>query len=100
MKEKGLCFDCLKGHLARHCPEKRPCNKCLGRHSDLLHQERHELPVNKPGNNNISEIEGKREVKAEVGTSRVNTARNCDQHQIPDEAFVASVPLIALTAIK
>ena len=32
--------------------------------------------------------------------SRVNTARNYDQHQILDEAFVASVPLIALTAIK
>ena len=99
-KKKSLCFYCLKEHCARDCSEKRPCSKCQRRHSDFLHQERQKISVTTSGNNNINEVEGKKEIKTEVSTSRINTARYCDQHQIPNEAFVASVPLIALTTVK
>ena len=35
--KKGLCFYCLKRHLARYCPNQIPCVKCQSGHSDLLH---------------------------------------------------------------
>ncbi|XP_061793005.1 uncharacterized protein [Nerophis lumbriciformis] len=41
VKDKGLCFGCLKsGHISKKCEKRSICNTCKGKHPTCLHEER------------------------------------------------------------
>ena len=41
IREKGLCYGCLKaGHMSKHCRWRSTCSICQGRHPSCLHEDR------------------------------------------------------------
>ena len=96
MKTNGLCFYCLGKHFARYCNHKQPCEKCKGGHTELLHLKailQGSPATSRKANENKSDQRSREE-------SCINVARYPQDEQPPPLQFTASVPLIALTAIK
>ena len=51
LREKGLCFGCLKvGHLSRNCKRRLTCQTCQARHPTILHINRSKPEMVKSNN--------------------------------------------------
>ena len=102
VKSNGLCFYCLRKHLARYCNDKIPSKKCGRGHSTLLHQEddgRVEYPVENSTKSNITVKKSKQSKpsETETRTKNINTA-SCITPYL-NSSRSATVPIMVLTAI-
>jgi len=94
VRKNRLCFYCLGRHLARHCTtNKKECPKCKGGHNKLLHSESSESTANH------RDRDAKPEPK-EQSDRNINAVKSVTYERKRVDDCIASVPLIALTAIK
>ena len=90
--KKGLCFYCLKRHLARYCPNQIPCVKCQSGHSDMLHvcqnngenveNRTQETMVYKPVSSDLNVIEKYASCSPTVPIITLKSIRQGDDHSI------------------
>ena len=102
VKSNGLCFYCLRKHLARYCNDKIPCKKCGRGHSTLLHQEddgrvEYSAENSTKGNITVKESKQSKPSETETRTKNINTA-SCITPYL-NSSRSATVPIMVLTAI-
>ena len=106
VKAHGLRFYYLGKYLAKYCSEKQSCSICQGGHSELLHQQK--LSNNKFGEPQPLRNEDKGNqrlvhqdvVDLDVMDGNLNAARPVKDDGTIEQQFEASMPIMALTAVK
>jgi hypothetical protein len=85
IKQKGLCFGCLKrGHLSKDCKGRSKCNDCGKRHPTVLHSDEFKLTAaNKSGHQSI-------------GSKELSNANRKDGRDQKSEAKLASDKHVSL----
>jgi len=97
VRNRGLCFYCLRKHLAKFCPDRKPCAKCQGGHSDSLHEERKKERENTQMEDDKSEDSRKIDTMKKGQLNLASHQRKSSPNSIGSSTLV---PLMCLTAVR